>query len=34
MARELGVEVVNRDRTQDEWDTYVEPGGQVMSACT
>lgn len=26
-------EILNRDLTQEEWDTYIEPGGQVQSAC-
>jgi len=30
---ERACEILNRDLTQDEWDTYVDPGGQVQSAC-
>lgn len=30
---ERACEILNRDLTQDEWDTYIEPGGQIQSAC-
>ncbi len=30
---ERACEILNRDLTQQEWDTYVRLGGQVQSAC-
>jgi serine/threonine protein kinase/DNA-binding winged helix-turn-helix (wHTH) protein len=30
---ERACEILNRDLTQQEWDTYVKLGGQVQSAC-